>query len=127
MANSQCGEIATGTAGASVHRFFVWTSGNGYIDGNMSTGYPSAGGDVHGVILDGVHSVLSFGVNIPLYAVPGMPARVEAGGAFGVGQLLETDATGRAVAHGTGIVVARALQSAAGAGSVVGVVFTSGR
>lgn len=128
MANSQCGEQAYG-AGVSVNRFFTWSNGgNGYQDGGMTAAYPTAGGDVDGVTLDGVDSRAVIGPGFgAFYAVPGMPIRIEAGAAISAGQLLQTDANGRAVPQTTGKAVARALQAAAGASTIIGAVFTSGR
>jgi hypothetical protein len=90
---------------------------------------PAAGGDVDAVT--GVFYVGPTGRAPDFWfyyfpAVPGHQVQVEAGGSFASGALLDTQADGRVVAHGTGKPILRALQ-AGSAGQLIWAVFTSGR
>lgn len=105
------------------HRMFVWT---GAPPAPVS---PAAGGDVDGVALNssGTDSLGHAILNAAYLACPGWPVQVEAAAAFGAGTILQADDLGRAVTQSTGKGVLRALEAAAGAGSVVWAVWTSGR
>lgn len=100
----------------AVPRFFRWSGAPPQMV------FPSAGADVDGV------SINSGAPTAGHIALPGLPFKVEAGGAFAAGASLATDSSGRAVAWvGGQVAVARALQAAGAAGAVVWAVFTSGR
>lgn len=120
------GFLDSAQATVGVETFFVFTSGNGYAGGN-SVGLPAAGGDVDGVVMHNWTATDGTASTYPYAAVPGTTFRVQTGAAVTAGQLLQTDANGHAVGQTTGKAVARALQSAASSGIVIGAVFTSGR
>jgi hypothetical protein len=84
---------------------------------------PAAGGDIDMVIPnEGLPESASGRL-----AVPGAIVQVEAGAAFAADADLETDDTGRAVAHAAGVAVLRSLEAAGAAGSIVLAVVKSGR
>lgn len=89
-------------------------------DGNPDPSYPTAGGMIAG----GIEEYSKGGIP----AVPGIAIKLEAGGAFSTGALLATDAQGRVVAAtGSQIIVARAMETAAGTGSIVWCTFETQR
>lgn len=86
----------------------------------LVVGLPSAGGSVDGV----VQTPPPWYWPSVLPAFHGSVLQVETGGNFSQGDDLKTDSSGRVVAQGgSGTVVARALESSAGSGHTVWVVF----
>lgn len=110
-----------------VRRFRVITSRHSGSPGRYSTAAPSPGGHV-----DGVSGYCSRCMRGPYHtlrmAIPGRPAKIEAGEAFSSGALLATDGQGRAVvATGSQIIVARALEPSTGAGDAVSCILETQR
>lgn len=109
------GPAVGGAVSATAYRMFLLGPlADPNADSSQGTGPPAAGGAV-----DGCGAPQGGGI----FACPGWPIRVEAGGTFAAGDLLQTDALGRVVLRTTGAVVARALEAAAAAGNVVQAVF----
>lgn len=81
------------------------------LTGSFPTTSPTAGGPVDHVR----------GASV---AWPAPPFDVDCGGSFSAGDDLETDGSGRAVAHSSGEIVARALEGSTGAGDTAWVVLT---
>lgn len=87
---------------------------NGFADFPTTT--PTAGGAVDGCTSGTDSSGRYWG---PRWSGKGTPIVVESGGAFSAGDDLETNGSGRAVAHSTGEIVARALEAASASGEQV--------
>jgi hypothetical protein len=104
----------TGYANFTQYRMYV-------LSAAANGGTPGVSAPAAGVVVDGVGTPGNAGYP----ALPGLLVLVESGiGAFAAGAALETDAFGRAVPHAAGIVVLRALEASAGAGTIVQAVFS---
>lgn len=96
------------------YRLFRWSSPGSAIQA----------GD--GQDVDGVVHISSPG-RAGYFAQPGLTVKVESGGVFSAGNVLQSDASGRAILKGAGVGVLRALEASTAAGQIVWAVFTSGR
>jgi hypothetical protein len=102
------------------YRCFVWGTGASLLQRVA----PTAGGTIDGVSYGhGNDSQTGQHRGGGRIACPHVPVRVEASAAFAVGAQLETLADGRVKAVATGTPVLKALEAAAGAGSIVWAVF----
>ena len=109
-------------------RLFVW-SGSPPVAALAGTGTDADGVTLPSYTTTNPATGLPLTNQNPLYgylAHAGLPIRVEAGGSFSAGALLQSDSAGRAIAVTTGKPVLRALEAAI-AGAIVWAVFTSGR
>lgn len=117
----ECPAIASpASSGIADGRCFVRGTGG-------SWDYPAAGADVDGAMAIYTENGAPFG-EVAFSATPGGLVVLESALAFSAGAELSTTADGRVKAKGAGeIAVARALESAAGAGEFRKCVWTSGR
>ena len=116
-------------------RFVTFTSATLDAEGNatVTAALTTAGAAADGVTTHNLRDADGAGgfvYSTPTQVGPSAPGtlfRVEAGGAFAAGTTVQSDSTGRAVAHTTGVALARALAGASGAGDFVLAVWLSGR
>jgi hypothetical protein len=88
----------------------------GTINASGQVAITAAGAAADGVIAD---KPAAAGRPCAFYTVPGMVVKVMCGAAVSNGDLLDVDASGKAITHVAGKIVARALAAGAGDGSII--------
>jgi hypothetical protein len=110
-ANEEPAGVAILPEAFAARRFFQWSPGAG----TFSLATPAAG-----AICDGATLTLDGGkVRGVVLRLPGQPVKVESGGAFAAGVELQCDSSGRAIALGAGVRLARSLEASGGSGEFV--------